>query len=89
MLLKIKLENIMNINEKQFDVFIAKMEEIRIEIKSLNLAPAENVIAHGEIFSKEEFKNNIKDALFTALELKTCWGRNEIKTLLMLALEKI
>ena len=79
----------MNINEKQFDVFIAKMEEIRIEIKSLNMAPSENVIAHGEVISKEEFKNNIKDALFTALELKTGWKRSEIKTLLMLALEKI
>ena len=79
----------MTINEKQFDVFIAKMEEIRIEIKSLNAAPSEKVIAHGEVISKEEFKNNIKDALFTALELKTGWGRNEIKTLLMLALEKI
>ena len=79
----------MNINEKQFDVFIAKLEEIRIEIKSLNLVTSENVIAHGEVINKEEFKNNIKDALFTALELKTGWKRSEIKTLLMLALEKI
>lgn len=79
----------MNINEKQFDVFIAKLEEIRIEIKSLNAAPSENVIAHGEVISKEDFKTNIKDALFTALELKTGWKRSEIKTLLMLALEKI
>jgi len=79
----------MCINEKQFDVFISKLEDIRIEIKNLNSTSSNEIIAHGNVFTKEEFKNNIKDALFTALEIKTGWKRSEIKTLLTLALEKI
>lgn len=79
----------MCINEKQFDLFISKLEEIRIEIKNLNSVTSEEIIAHGNVFTKEEFKNKLKDDIFTMLELKTGWGRNEIKTLIQLALEKI
>jgi len=74
---------------RQFDIFIAKMEDIRVEIKNLNSKSSNEIIAHGNIFTKEEFKNKIKDDIFTMLELKTGWGRNEIKTLIQLALEKI
>jgi hypothetical protein len=73
----------------QFNMFIAKLEDIRHEIKNLNSSPNNEIIAHGNVFTKEEFKNKIKEDLFTMLEIKTGWERNEIKTLIQLALDKI
>jgi len=65
-------------NDKQFDILINKLEEIRCGIIDVESAQ-ENT---NQITSINISANELREEVHNRLEVKTGWGRNEVKTMI-------